>query len=309
MSVCYITPALLRRIIGGRAFKDVTSLALHVGKEHGRIRVIEQLDEFTSLRELDVSCHEVSLRENNGSATSRQGLPIVRQVTRCDKLAALPQLEKLTLSHNRLVRQSAASTPSLRIAGGTARKGQARLAAQRRVRRVHTMRHCSAPPRYWLGCPHVTGAALRRWSGIEQLHKLVELRVAHNHLDMLPEALAQVHAAVPMHLWRGSAQLRSRRGACCPGLSILTGTDRASTERVDGLHRRELTDSGPRQRRRTEGKANKQRGKTGEREGEGEREQRCRAGGHTHTHTHTHTQRPIGSSLGRPRHSGIDSRR
>jgi hypothetical protein len=42
--------------------------------------------------------------------------------------------------------------------------------------------------------------------------------VAHNHLDMLPEALAQVHAAVPMHLWRGSGQLRSRRGACClPG--------------------------------------------------------------------------------------------
>ena len=70
VSVCYITPALLRRIIGGRAFKDVTSLALHVGKEHGRIRVIEQLDEFTSLRELDVSCHEVSLRENNCSATS-----------------------------------------------------------------------------------------------------------------------------------------------------------------------------------------------------------------------------------------------
>jgi hypothetical protein len=39
--------------------------------------------------------------------------------------------------------------------------------------------------------------------------------VAHNHLDMLPEALAQVHAAVPMHLWRGSGQLRS----CLPARS------------------------------------------------------------------------------------------
>ena len=139
----------------------------------------------------------------------------MRQVTRCDKLAALPQLEKLSLSHNRLVRHSAASTPSLRIAGGTARQRARPALLRSEGSDEHTMCGTALYPHVtgW-GTSDVTGAALRRWSGIEQLHKLVELRVAHNHLDMLPEALAQVHAAVPMHLWRGSGQLRSRRGAC-----------------------------------------------------------------------------------------------
>ena len=174
VSVCYITPALLRRIIGGRAFKEVTSLALDVGKEHGRIRVIEQLDEFTSLRELDVSCHEVSLRENNSSATTWRGPPIMWQVTRCDKLAALPQLEKLTLSHNRLVRQSAASTPSLRIAaGGTAwkRAGPALLRSEGSDEHNQFGTALCPSGTEW-GAPHVTGwVPPRYWCYASQVER------------------------------------------------------------------------------------------------------------------------------------------